>query len=90
MGKLLMFAVSGLLAWGIFYYQRQKNQRRMEEIGRGLRCLSCDGTQVERSDETLRCLTCGYQTTMSEVDTRSVSQYAVDAMTKPKRGRWLP
>lgn len=77
---LTLFVFTSLIAWR----KRVEARRRLGEIERGQRCLSCDGTEMQRGNESVRCLVCGHVESNSSLRANVLSAAEIAAMSNPE------
>ncbi|MCC6897755.1 MAG: hypothetical protein IT377_02210 [Polyangiaceae bacterium] len=70
------------IAWQV---RRMRARRRLHEVETGERCVSCDGTNLERAGETTRCTRCGYVVSLARLAAVRVNPVAVDDLVTPPR-----
>lgn len=76
---LTLFVFTSLIAWR----KRVEARRRLGEIERGDRCLSCDGTEMQRGTESVRCLVCGHVESVLALRANVLSAAEIAAMNQP-------
>jgi len=76
----LVMATIGAIVWRV---RIASAKRRLREIEQGVRCLSCEKTEMERRGFDVYCLLCGYKTSLATLSSSSVSAEEIIALTKP-------
>lgn len=76
---LIGLAFTSIIAWR----KRVEARARLSEIENGERCLSCDGKEMQRVGETIRCAVCGHTESATTLKANKLSASEIDEMSRP-------
>ncbi|MCB9660032.1 MAG: hypothetical protein H6726_20450 [Sandaracinaceae bacterium] len=80
--KLILFGL-GVVVWAVVHALRiRAAKQRMARIAAGNQCLNCDGVDVTRQADGMRCNACGYVASNALLET-NVSERDIAAVTTP-------
>lgn len=79
--RYLIFFGLWAAAGTIWWWRRVDARRRLTAIAEGRQCLSCDGTDVTREGDAVRCNVCGHQSPLSAL-ANQVSDDEIAKLTK--------
>jgi hypothetical protein len=78
---LVLFAVFAMLiAWQV---RKVRARRRLREIDAGLRCIACDGVQVDRIEGHVRCNRCGHTASLASLGAAVIRDDEISNITSP-------
>ncbi len=80
--RLVLVLVLSAAGGAIWWWRRIDARRRLTAIAEGRQCLSCDGTDVTREGESVRCNVCGHRAPLSALQ----NQVSDDEIAKLTRG----
>ena len=87
MSKALLEGLLTLIAMAIvavvWQVRRERARRRLQEVESGARCVSCDGTDLERAGDAARCMRCGYVASLTRIAAVRVNENDVNNLVKP-------
>lgn len=88
--RLLVLLLLGA-STGIWWYRRWDGRRRLSQLERGERCMSCEGLSVTRDGGVVRCETCGHETPLSSLTSAGrVSDEEIKELTRADGRGILP
>jgi len=81
----LAFLVALAFTAIVWQVRRVRARKRLQEVETGARCVSCDGTELERTGDAARCQRCGYVASLTRIAAVRVNQSDVDNLVKPDK-----
>ncbi len=87
MFRLTVSILAIVLPLVFWQYRRLAGRKKMAELDRGERCISCEGSHVEHKADVVQCLDCGYRASLSKLRTAQISEAEIDELTKPETDR---
>ena len=87
MTKLAFLVVAALFVAGITALRTKKGREKLRRLEAGEMCIHCSGTDVERTDRGIRCLTCGQITTWALLSAPSPTDAEIKKMNSPDTRR---
>ncbi len=81
--KLATFLVVTVAGSAIWWFKRREARLRLDEIDAGLRCIGCDGRDMERREDHVRCANCGHVSALATLRAAKVSEAEIALLTKP-------